>query len=287
MAISSTQQALQNDPWQSGEPLMTQFQWQPVPGSLAAGGRAWGTQLTKVPVGGVQTEDALQAAMGDRNVALQKIGDMEKTRQQGMNVALGAPGRATDLRTEAKTQREALGARTEEGLGKGREAIAGAQAQADELGPAADARRADALEEAKQFRNANLLDAETRQTEALAQFTDDTASAIEMQRTGAMRQFASSRDDIINRAAQQGLSPDSPEVQAQLGRAKMGTFQQLGSMAMQGQLAYNDARSKLNTAYDDFGLRARSFSDQLSSSVRLEEDKYAGLTQQQAVQFST
>ena len=281
MALNAQQQAMGQNP------LLTQFNWEKVPGSIAAGGKAWGTQMVKVGTGGATGEDALQSMMSDRNEALQKIAEMEKARREGMGIALQTPQRASDLRDEAKSQRTSLGGKTDEALSRGREGIAGAQAQADLLGPAAEARRAEALQEAMTFRQENLLDAETKKTQALTEFKDDTASAVEMQRTGAMQQFASARDDIINRAAQQGMSPDSPEVQAQLNRAKLGTFQQLGSMAIQGQLAYNDARSKLTATYDDFGLRARAFSDQLAATTRMEEDKYVGLTQQSAAQMST
>ena len=277
-------------------PLSTQFAWQtnplmggsnPTANQLAGSKNAWGVQMWKTPVGGATQEDALQAMLGDRAVAEQKIGQMEADRQAGIDTALGMGGRAQDLRDVAGLQRAGMRADLGEAKTKGREAVAKAGESVAALGPAAEARRQEALREAASWRQENLADAETRKTEALVQFKDDSAALVQTQRGAAMSQFYQTRDDIINGAAQRGLSPDHPEVQKQLNRAKMDTFRQLGNTATQAQLAYNDSRSKLTAAYDDFGMRARAFSDQLATTVRLEEDKYVGLSQQQMGELGT
>jgi len=237
--------------------------------------------------GGTQPGAALEAMRSDAARFEGKVGEMEAARRQGLDaLSRTLSGQAgEEQRTRAAKSAEALRSGLAERTGRVRESLASAEEAAAVLGPQAEQRRQEALAASEQRRVEALREAEQMKQEALQGFSDDTAMAIQSQRATLRANLKQQKERILSEAAARGMDPDSPEVQQQMFQVEMAGIEQLGQLANQAALAYNDARSKLRLAYDDMATRMRGLEDQLSRVARTEADKYVGLSQAQGAQI--
>jgi len=121
--------------------------------------------------------------------------------------------------------------------------------------------------------------------QALAEYSDETALAVQGQRATLQTNLKLQKQQIIQSAAARGFGADSPEVQQQLMQADMGGLDQLGKLAGSAALQFNDTQAKIRMTYDEMGTRVRGLQDQLGVSTRAAADKYVGLSQAQGAEL--
>jgi len=225
--------------------------------------------------------------LGDRALAKQQLDQGQAARWEAAQGLQGfASGRqATETKTRAAANKNtlnmALAGREQAGLA----GMQPAQQAAQNLALGAEQRRTEALQAQESQKAEALRASEAQKTSALGKFTDDTALALQGQRTQFMAGLGTRKQEIINQAAARGFGADSPEVQQQIRMAEMDTMGQVGQLAGQLRQAYNTTAMNLNMAYDQMNTQTRQIQDQLSQATRMQEDQYVGLSQSQSAEI--
>lgn len=109
----------------------------------------------------------------------------------------------------------------------------------------------DAMASAGAKLNSNLVaQASALKASALSQYKNTSAAQVEQQRSALNTQYNNKRDAIMASAQQMGYDPSSPVVQQQIKDLDNWKMGQLGSMANQASITYNDSMATLRSSYD-------------------------------------
>jgi len=104
--------------------------------------------------------------------------------------------------------------------------------------------------EASERLESGLSDIKELKAQTLAEFRNDTARAVDVQRNAIKANFNQQRQQLLQNLQASGISLDSPQAQIALTNLNMQEAQQVGQIANQAWLKYNRDRANMAATYD-------------------------------------
>jgi hypothetical protein len=197
----------------------------------------------------ISQENVIQAALADRSANIGMVQQQNANEQQGIQGVGGALGAVT---SGIQGRADALPGQMNDMLNQ---SLVPGQAQAAPIQQAAQANLG-RTQAGVAGASADLL---AREAMTLGNFKNLTAASIQQSREGITSQTAQAKQQIMAQAQQMGLPVNDPRIQAQLHQADQQAVQQLGSVAVQASLKYNDAVTQLQQSYDAMSQQNQQF----------------------------
>ena len=192
----------------------------------------------------------VQAAVKDRQSELQAAQEQRGREETGYNVMTDALSSTIGgARQRAQDYGNQMESYLQEGQQKGQANVEELQKWSRQLPKRAEARKQE-----------DIADAQQRQEEALRNYKDSTAASISQQRDAIKSNAEDQKSQIVAQAQAAGMNPSDPAVQAQLRAVDQQSFNQLGNVATQAFMAYNESQAQLREGYDSRMSQLRSLS---------------------------
>jgi hypothetical protein len=119
--------------------------------------------------------------------------------------------------------------------------------------------QADAITQAGQtLRKEELASATALRESALAAYKNTTAQQVEQQRSALDSQYKQKSEALLATAQQNGMDSSSPYVQQQMQQLNLWKSAQLGSMANDAGIKYNESAAQLRSVYDQLQATVQS-----------------------------